>query len=555
MLKTYSANQAVVMPVVPLGGKPWRGKGGVFDSNGVYLDSSMLERNWGKIITEPEFRNPVQYLPGTNIFGGYNFFGHYGHFLLESCSRLWFAKEHPEIPILWVLGHSLSEFQIEILEILGLQNRHIFIFEPTRVEHLSIPEPGYRIQDQFCGVHKNFLAAWEHFGNEQNKRVWLSRTGLAKNKGRVLNEPLIEQRLKVEGWKIFQPECHTVSEQLKVLSGAKHLAGFMGSAFHSLILLKRPPERITIFSRGMENRNYSTIALAKNLNQEIITLPLKFGSNKGASTISSVQNLAIILDTLGVEKNSPVWRTQSGQASQVVERQLTRQIKYLLTKLNGSRFLDLGTAHKNVFLAQTIGTKVAVSPAFDFDYRPHINAVNEFYELPTIDYFTFHAKRRVFDVILVSRVCSFADSFREFCCSISHSSAKTVWVINHSCSVDPDMNLSYPNRKDAEDLVTESEQLSRSWSFEGEKLIFAINDFFPNMSLITVSSTEGFQSFIWNEPRTEFEPYFDSLQSISKLSLLEVQANLKKLLQLGEARALERVVTGVEAAVSELDGA
>ena len=65
-------------------------------------------------------------------------------------------------------------------------------------------------------------------------------------------------------------------DQLRFLSSCEHIAGWEGSAFHSLILLKGYNGKITIFARGtIPNLNYVTIADRKGFDQVVHRLPLQ----------------------------------------------------------------------------------------------------------------------------------------------------------------------------------------------------------------------------------------------------------------------------------------
>ena len=114
----------------------------------------------------------------------------------------------------------------------------------------------------------------------QFKKIWLSRSKL--NERKTLNEDILENRLKQEGWKIVHLQNKTIEEQLNILASANILAGIEGSAFHLLILLKNPTKKVLIIRRS-KNINYSTIASKIGLDQvdiyeEIISHGKKYDS-------------------------------------------------------------------------------------------------------------------------------------------------------------------------------------------------------------------------------------------------------------------------------------
>ena len=109
--------------------------------------------------------------------------------------------------------------------------------------------------------------------------------------------------LREHGWTIFEPEQHGIIEQLQMLESASHVAGFMGSAFHALILLKSFGGRITMFSRGAVNGNFTTIAQARQLDQKIIELPMERKSGSGPNTRWSLSDLGLVLGPLEVARS------------------------------------------------------------------------------------------------------------------------------------------------------------------------------------------------------------------------------------------------------------
>lgn len=81
---------------------------GLFDDRGRYVEGTILSRRSGEMgIPMPrEIRAELDSAtPGgvaherEAIYAGVLYF-HYGHFLLESSARLWYAVEHPDLPII-----------------------------------------------------------------------------------------------------------------------------------------------------------------------------------------------------------------------------------------------------------------------------------------------------------------------------------------------------------------------------------------------------------------------------------------------------------------------
>jgi len=242
--------------------------GGVFDESGKVVVSSLLHRNYGTVVAAAEPCEAVRHLDGDFIYVGYDF-NHYGHFLLESCARLWFARQHPELPVVWGFRGAENSFKDVILnDILDLKNEQIVVREPTSFSNLYVPDPAFVIGAS-CSPEFIELTGQFEGSRPADRKLWLSRSKLPDSLGKIIGEQELEEQLVKSGWDIFHPQEHGLLEQLAILASGSKLAGFAGSAFHSLLLLKEFQGSVTIFRRGIINNNYRLIAEAKGFQQTI----------------------------------------------------------------------------------------------------------------------------------------------------------------------------------------------------------------------------------------------------------------------------------------------
>jgi len=209
-------------------------------------------------------------LPGPYIYAGL-LFPHFGHFLLESLARLWFIKQHPSIPLLWVAAHkqtALNSLQQELFELLNVNNPVHILTEQSEIEELIVPKAGYMLSTLFTPEQKEALRVCTQAPLKPGKRVWLSRSKLKH--ARILNEPALERVLEAEGWLIYHPEEHSIRDQLHCIHNAEHIAGIIGSAHHLLLLTPDYQGRVSIFSRGPTvNGDFFNIAETLGLKQTI----------------------------------------------------------------------------------------------------------------------------------------------------------------------------------------------------------------------------------------------------------------------------------------------
>src|SRR5918997_3586890 len=155
---------SVVYPTIRVASHPGKLLMGVYDENEEYVEDTVLNRRSGEQgAPVPRDLFPVVTDADTPeaIYAGPLYF-HFGHFLLESLARAWYAARHPDLPLVWSGQYNWQEtplrpWQREILEVLELRNPTRIIADPTRFEVLHVPDIGYRYDDRFHPEHAEFL--------------------------------------------------------------------------------------------------------------------------------------------------------------------------------------------------------------------------------------------------------------------------------------------------------------------------------------------------------------------------------------------------------------
>lgn len=316
LMPVRDAEQGPILPGV---------QGGVLDQSGHNVPQGELMRHYAPVrhfpdgrpaITEYRSKTPFRFngdalqeavtqkLNGQVIFAGY-LFDHFGHFLTESLAKLWFIKNHPNVPIAWlpIRGKGkLSSWQRELLDILGVENPVHVTNQPTEVETLLVPDDGFMIQTQFTRLQQQALGVRKGQAVKPGKKVWLSRSGL--DAGRYLNDTQLEKLLVNAGWAIFHPERHTIAQQLDMLADAERIASVEGSALHILMLFTELRARVDIFVRGrILSQNYQVIADLCGFEQHVHYIPGVLFSDDLPGWQSNYVwlNLDPVLDCLSVQ--------------------------------------------------------------------------------------------------------------------------------------------------------------------------------------------------------------------------------------------------------------
>jgi hypothetical protein len=419
----------VVYPTIRVPSHPGKLLMGVFDGGGDYVDGTVLDRRAGEQgapVPRELFPLVADAEEPEAIYAGPLYF-HFGHFLLESLARAWYAHRQPDLPLVWAGAHTwqtqqLKPWQTEILDILGVSNPTRILADPTRYEMLHIPDIGYRYDDWFHPEHAEFLGRYEGPAQVPGDRLWLSRSRLASD-ARDLNAVPTERRLAEAGWTISHPESLTVREQLERLARAETIAGEEGSAFHTLVLLKDvASKKIEVLRRyGQEHGNLHTVGDARGINQSFHTLRTERVLSAEGRVVSKVTpNSSEVLDLLDV----PVAAPRATGTAQPDETAVRRAVEILAPQ----RLLVVGAADPTLVLASTAAKRVAVSTRFDFDPRAHASSGVDFYELELKSYADiFHGRAR-FDVIRIAGT-DFDSVMAAFVVSKRLARRTTTWLL------------------------------------------------------------------------------------------------------------------------------
>lgn len=183
---------------------------------------------------------------------------HFGHFLMDSMSRLWALDLGLSNEGLLFLENETGDWRKQsysrmLIEALGVGGRLSRPDTPTLVKSVLAPEPS--IQHAFrihsCHDSSHLKAAQAVLGNSppdrfRGAKVYLSRRKLRSGVRTLDGEEALENRLARQGFNIVHPEKLSMGEQIALFNQADHIAGSIGSAFHSALFM--PKDRDTRLS-------------------------------------------------------------------------------------------------------------------------------------------------------------------------------------------------------------------------------------------------------------------------------------------------------------------
>lgn len=218
------------------------------------------------------FIRPVRTVEAPCIWGGI-FQHHYGHFLIETMQNLYAFQQHPERRIVWrnATEDSMTSWQKTLLHLTRCdRNGYEFVTEPTLFKDILFPVPGLMCDVWLTPEQADAFAVFET-PVQKGKRIWLSRSDVQSDNIVFTNERELEAMLASRGWTIIHPEHHSAEEQLEIIGSGEVVMGCIGSAFHTMLLLKNPGSRYIVINRmngesEAHNLQFDLIARARTDN-------------------------------------------------------------------------------------------------------------------------------------------------------------------------------------------------------------------------------------------------------------------------------------------------
>lgn len=237
----------------------------LFSSDGHRIDSSCRPHK-DPVDDVPSRITPLAQVPRVRqavIYGG-TLIAHYGHFLTESISRLWYAMENPSLPILyaeaprdlivaeldrseWPSGPSMLDDTRSIggqfLALSPLDRGRFMSFDtPVMLDEVVVPEPSITLNQSCFTVHRRLpeAVAERALGRRPevtSQPLYLSRSRLtpATALRAVENEARLEDVLRRAGCAVVHPEELDLREQIRLINTHRTVIGVWGSALHSVL--------------------------------------------------------------------------------------------------------------------------------------------------------------------------------------------------------------------------------------------------------------------------------------------------------------------------------
>ena len=216
---------------------------GVIRQDGTFVSISGMYRQDKERVPD-DFKvsvTPIQTEHKTIVYLG-PIWIHYGHFLMEICSRLWYALQHNSADLYWAFvpvnnSCAIPSFINDFFELLGIsKDKIILIKENTQFDKVIVPEFSAILGKCFT---KEYVAIFRHIAAQVPAatgydKVYFSRQQFKVNVN-TFGEEKIEECFRQNGFQIIYPETLDLRTQISIIKGCKVFAALNGSACHNLL--------------------------------------------------------------------------------------------------------------------------------------------------------------------------------------------------------------------------------------------------------------------------------------------------------------------------------
>lgn len=229
------------------------GQGGVLDSQGNYVQESGLPLRFGGSyqINEIEKRDE------TVVYCGM-FMKHWGHFLVEVVSRLWYFLEHDDGRSKYVFvveENKVEEIKgnyLRFFQLIGIADRLEFINRPICFKQVIVPDLGYCRMKYYSNQYKNIFDTVAKNAMDtkplvnRTSKIYFSRGHFQKAVGSEIGSDFLDHYFELNGFTILYPEELTLEEMICYIRNADVCATPSGTLPHNYLFAQDKKKTIVV---------------------------------------------------------------------------------------------------------------------------------------------------------------------------------------------------------------------------------------------------------------------------------------------------------------------
>lgn len=283
-LQVKYVTDGIVLPCRVMDGKKYAG---VIEKDGKYIENSRFDAlsevdSWGGSYDYD--LSSVHHCKKTVIYMG-RFWKHWGHFLMDLISRLWYVMEDEcveqywDCKIVYDSSEDISGGYLELLQLLGINEKQLIrIDEPTQFDQIIVPDcsfkPGIMLNKKFKEMYDviidNALNKCDKVDIYKNRNIYFTRKNQRKKVPMEVGEADVERIFRRNGYLIIAPEQYSVVEQISMVHVAKRIACISGTLPHNMVFAHDGEELIIV--RKTNKPNYRQTGIDEMRKLKVITI-------------------------------------------------------------------------------------------------------------------------------------------------------------------------------------------------------------------------------------------------------------------------------------------
>ncbi len=235
------------------------GRGGVVDEQGNYVDDSAIDR---RVQYGYDIGDNIPFKDEKVVYCGY-LINHWGHFLIEAVSRLWYFLEGDTTIDKYVFFLKRDEERTlrgnykEFFVLLGIWDKLEIINTPTCYREVIVPQLGYKWRRHYSDQQK---AVFDTIANnitvkddwKISDKIFFTRNQFKKAADSEFGAEVIDEFFENNGYTLLAPEKFTLSEMIYYIRNAKICASISGTLPHNM-LFSVDNQKLLIIERNVLN--------------------------------------------------------------------------------------------------------------------------------------------------------------------------------------------------------------------------------------------------------------------------------------------------------------
>lgn len=245
-LKVTKVSNGVIIPYKNVDGIKYAG---VVNHKGAYEELSKFEAlspvdSWEGAY---DIGTNIEHIEENVIYMG-RFWKHWGHFIMDMVSRLWYAIEIDKTTKIVYDGDTdISGVYLEFMKLAGIEKERLLrVDKPVRFNNIIVPECSYkpgiscniRYKNIFDVVANNAMKEQNIEKVYQGEKIYFTRTGIKNRVPLEVGEKDIEKIFRDNGYRIISPERYSLVQQIVMIRQAEEIACVAGTLPHNMMFAK-----------------------------------------------------------------------------------------------------------------------------------------------------------------------------------------------------------------------------------------------------------------------------------------------------------------------------